>query len=248
MVLETIDDLATALIGARTGGPVIDTVPDHLVPADLDAVARLQDLIIEKIGPVGGWKVMAGGEGEPACAPIPANRYFADGETISSTLHRFVLAEVEVAVKLGKDLAGGADLATVEAAIESLHPALEMIASPFANRDAMAHFTKLGDLQSNGAVIVGPALDEAVKDELSKLPAALLLDGATVKTGDSGASWTAVLEAVQWLAGHAAARGMPLAKGQVIITGSRVLAPQLTAKSLEGQLGNWGSVTVSLSY
>lgn len=245
---ETVRDLVARLIAAHDGGPVIETVPPHLVPADLAGVYAMQDAVIAQIGAVGGWKVMAGGEGEPTCSPIPANRYFDNGARLESTRHRFIFPEVEIAVKLGRDLGPDADAATTEAAIASVHPALEMVASPFTDRDAIHANVKLGDLQSNGAVVVGPALDPAIRAALSTLPVALLLDGVAAKSTQTGASWDAIVKAVTWLAGHAAARGLPLKQGQVIITGSRALAPHGAARHIEGQMDDWGSVTAEMTY
>ncbi|MGB3335566.1 MAG: fumarylacetoacetate hydrolase family protein [Devosia sp.] len=245
---ETIRDFAARLIAAHDGGPVIDTVPAHLVPADMAGVYALQGEIIGQIGPVGGWKILAGGQGEPMCSPIPANRYFADGASISSARHRFVLAEVEIAVKLGADLASDADAAEAEAAIASIHPIIEMVGSPFLDRDAVENNARLGDLQSNGAVIIGPALELAVKAELTTLPVRLLLDGAEAKATTTGASWPAIVEAVRWLASHAASRGLPLRAGDVIITGSRVMAPHAPATLVEGDMGKWGKVSARMTY
>lgn len=245
---ETVSDFAARLIAAHDGGPVIDTVPSHLVPADWAGIYAMQDAIIGQIGPVGGWKILAGGTSEPNCSPIPANRFFADGETISSTRHRFVLAEVEIAVRLGADLPANADAATAEAAIASIHPILEMVGSPFVNRDAVENNTRLGDLQSNGAVIVGPALDAAIKAELTTLPVRLVLDGAEAKATTTGASWAAIVEVVRWLASHAASRGLPLKAGNIIITGARVVAPHAPAALVEGDMGEWGKVSARLTY
>lgn len=245
---ETLGDFAARLIAAHDGGPAIDSVPAHLVPADMAGVYALQDEIISRIGPVGGWKILAGGQGDPTCSPIPANRWFANEASISSARHRFVLAEVEIAVKLGADLAGNADAAAAEAAIASIHPIIEMVGSPFVDRDAVDANAKLGDLQSNGAVIVGPALDEAVKAELTTLPVRLLLDSVEAKATEAGANWAAIVEAVRWLAGHAASRGLPLTAGNVIITGARVVAPHAPATLVEGDMGKWGKVSARLSY
>ncbi|MCS6758844.1 MAG: hypothetical protein MO852_07270 [Candidatus Devosia euplotis] len=108
-MLEKIDDLAAQLIAAHDGGALIANVPANLTPTDMAGVYGLQDLILDRLGPVGGWKVMAGGQGEPTCVPIPANRYFDNGARLKSSRHRFVLPEVEVAVRLGCDLPAGAD-------------------------------------------------------------------------------------------------------------------------------------------
>jgi 2-keto-4-pentenoate hydratase len=245
---ETIAEFASRLIAAHDGGPVIDTIPAHLIPADLAGVQALQDEIMRQIGPQGGWKIVAGAKGDPLCSPIPANRYFANGDTVNSAHHRFVLAEVEVAVTLGADLPAGADSAAAEAAIASLHPVLEMIGSPFTDRDAIDNNTKLGDLQSNGAVIVGPAFDPAIKAELETLGIGLVLDGVETNRAEKGASWAAIVDAIRWLATHAASRGMPLKAGQVVITGARVLGPHAPASLVEGDMGKWGKVSARMTY
>lgn len=234
------DDLARRLVAAHDGGALIGSVAPELVPASLAEVYALQDRVIAHAGPVGGWKIMAGGEGEPLCAPIPANRLHEDGAEIAVAHHRIFLAEVEFAVKLGADLAPGAP---VETAIASVHPALELIANPFIDRDASARNLQLADLQSNGAVVVGPALDHAITDRLETLHVGLDLDGQTVKTIETGASWSAVIAALAWLAPHAAARGLPLRAGQVVITGARVLADLNGATAATGTLGATGRVS-----
>ncbi|WEK06024.1 MAG: hypothetical protein P0Y65_07150 [Candidatus Devosia phytovorans] len=246
MTLNTTEDLAAALIAAHDGGPLIDSVPAHLRPVDMPAVVALQDMIVDRIGAVGGWKVMAGGTGEPLCAPIPTNRYFADGETIDAARHRLVLVELEIGVKLGQDLAADADLAAVEAAIASIHPTLELIGSPFVDRDAVDFNTKLADLQSNGCVVVGQAMEGLAKNAFSTLMAELTFDGTVATTAGGGASWQAILEALRWLASHSASRGLQLRQGQVIITGSRVIAPIGQARLIQGQLGLEGTVAARI--
>lgn len=237
---SALDALARNLAGAHDGGDPVGPVSPELVPTDMAGVYALQDRIIEHLGPVGGWKIMAGGEGEPLCSPIPLNRYFPDGAELDAGRHRLIIAEVEVAVQLGADLAPGG---SVEAAVASLHPVLEFIGNPFVDRDATARHLQLGDLQSNGAVVVGPPLDRAVTETLSTLPVGLDYDGQTVKSGEGGAGWADIVAALDWLAPHAAARGLPLRAGQVIITGARLLAPLTGARDIAGTLGQWGRVS-----
>lgn len=243
---ETIDDVVDRLIAGHDGGPLMADFPDHLVPADLAAAYAVQDRIIGKLGPIGGWKVMAGAEGDPLCAPIPASRYFSDGARLHNTHHNLVLTEIEVGVRLGSDLPAVANSQTVEAAIAALVPAIEMVGSPFINRDAIPFNAKLADLQSNGAVVVGPDFLPAIKDQLANLSVSLDLDGVAAKHAQTGASFQAIVEAVRWLASHAAARGLPLRAGQVIITGSRILYAHGTAEHITGDFGDLGRVRASL--
>ncbi|MEQ8598600.1 MAG: hypothetical protein RLP98_01640 [Devosia sp.] len=244
--MKSIAELAAALIAAHDGGPLVDQVPERLLPTDLDAIYRLQDTVIAQIGPVGGWKVAAGLGDPPLCAPIPANRFLATADLIDGEKHRIFLAEIEVAVQLGEDLPSGATPEAVEAAIASLHPAIELIGNPFVDRDATPRNLQLGDLQSNGAVVVGKEMDRAMMEALDALPVALELDGKPAHAVDKGASWRDIVGAIAWLAGHAEQRGHGLRAGQVIITGARVLAPLNGATMIEGVLGDWGRVNCGI--
>lgn len=244
-MLTTLSELAQALVDAHDGGPLVTAVPDALVPAHDEAVFALQDEIIARLGPVAGWKIAVGTGPAPMCAPLPANRYFADGATIDGTRHRHVLAEVEVALTLGADLGASASAADAEAAIASLHPALEFIGSPFPDRKAQPRNLLNGDLQSNGAVVVGPAAALS-PDALATLGAELWLDGAMAHSVTAGAAWDDTIAALAYLARHAAARNLPLRKGQVIITGARALGPLAKTTLVEGRLAGGSTVSARL--
>ncbi|CAN7559314.1 hypothetical protein [Devosia sp. LjRoot3] len=242
------ETLAKALIAAHDGGPLVGPVAAADVPADMAAVYEMQNLIIAGIGPVGGWKIVAGGQGEPLCSPIPANRFFANGAVLDAKTHRHFIAEVEVAVLLGADLFGKPNKFEVEAAIASINPVLEMVANPFTDRDATPRNLQLGDLQSNGAVVVGPAVSNDIRADLPTLAVSLVYDGTLAKDVAIGASWDDIVAALVWLAPHAEARGFPLKAGQTIITGARVAAPLGTADLVEGKLGDWGKVSARCTY
>lgn len=242
------ETLVKALIAAHDGGPLVGPVDAADVPADMAGVYDMQNRIIAGIGPVGGWKIVAGGQGEPLCSPIPANRFFSDGAVLDAKTHRHFLAEVEVAVLLGADLFGSPNRFEVEAAIASVNPVLEMVANPFTDRDATPRNLQLGDLQSNGAVVVGPAIANEIREALPTLPVSLVYDGKSVKDVATGASWDDIIAALVWLAPHAESRGFPLKAGQTVITGSRVAAPLDGADHVEGKLGDWGNVSARCTY
>ncbi|MET0436205.1 MAG: fumarylacetoacetate hydrolase family protein, partial [Devosia sp.] len=245
---DSQETLVKALIAAHDGGPLVGPVDAADVPADINAVYDMQNRVIAGIGPVGGWKIVAGGQGEPLCSPIPANRFFANGAVLDAKTHRHFLAEVEVAVLLGADLFGSPNRFEVEAAIASVNPVLEMVANPFTDRDATPRNLQLGDLQSNGAVVVGPAIANEIREALPTLPVSLVYDGKSVKDVAAGASWDDIVAALVWLAPHAESRGFPLKAGQTIITGSRVAAPLDGADHVEGKLGDWAKVSARCTY
>jgi 2-keto-4-pentenoate hydratase len=245
---DSQETLVKALIAAHDGGPLVGPVDAADVPADINAVYDMQNRVIAGIGPVGGWKIVAGGQGEPLCSPIPANRFFANGAVLDAKTHCHFLAEVEVAVLLGADLFGSPNRFEVEAAIASVNPVLEMVANPFTDRDATPRNLQLGDLQSNGAVVVGPAIANEIREALPTLPVSLVYDGKSVKDVAAGASWDDIVAALVWLAPHAESRGFPLKAGQTIITGSRVAAPLDGADHVEGKLSDWGKVSARCTY
>ena len=242
----TIAELAAQLVSAHDGGPLIETVPENLVPKTKEEIQALQTAIANHVGELGGWKIVAG-QDEPLCAPVPANRYFENGATLDTARHRFIISEIEVAVKLKADLPAGSDLAAAEAAIESIHPVIEMIGNPFVDRAAQSKDLLLGDLQSNGAIVVGPAVDNGIRAELATLPVSLSYDGAVAHSVEKGANWEDILKALSWLSTHAEGRGLGLKAGHVIITGARALLARGEAKAVEGQLGSWGKVNCTIT-
>jgi 2-oxo-3-hexenedioate decarboxylase/2-keto-4-pentenoate hydratase len=74
----------------------------------------------------------------------------------------------------------------------------------------------------NAACVLGaPVVLEAV-DDLAAVRAALTIDGVEIGTGVGEAILGHPLDALAWLAGHAAATGAPLRAGEVVTLGSVV--------------------------
>jgi 2-keto-4-pentenoate hydratase len=247
---DAIEAAARALSDARRTAQPITAVPAEWVPQTLAEAYTLQDAVMRLEGAAGGWKVLAGGEGEPMCAPIPASRYHADGARLDPAGLMIFLTEVEVGVKLGQTLADKGTPYTPEeaaAAIVSLHPALEMCASSFDAGVEASHLLKMGDLQSNAAVIVGAALPAPAGLDLAGLEIALAYDGEAVASTAAGASWQQIVEAIAWLANHAISRGLSLNAGDVIITGARLKHPATGAMEVEARLAGMAPVTLTLA-
>jgi 2-keto-4-pentenoate hydratase len=131
--------------------------------------------------------------------------------------------EVEIGIMIGKDLDEPQSADTIRGAIASVHPAIEMVLSRFAVQAPMEH--GLADCQSNEAVIIGKSIEGWANADLATIPMALLIDGKAVAANVDGASLDAMCPALAWLTNQALARGLPLRKGHVIITGARLKAP-----------------------
>ena len=77
------------------------------------------------------------------------------------------MVEAEICLKLGHDLEvrdtpfTGAE---VLAAVESCHPAIEILQSRFTDSDAQDRLSQLGDFISHGAFVYGTANDENWRD------------------------------------------------------------------------------------
>ena len=246
---DALEAAALAMVEARRTARPIDVVPPEWVPQTLAEAYRLQDAVMRHEGVAGGWKVLADGSDAPICSPIPKSRYFEDGATLDRAGLMIFLTEVEVAVRLGQTLAPkGAPYTAAEAAaaIASVHPALEMCATSFAADLNAPHLLKMGDLQSNAAVIVGAALPGGADIDFADLAIDLRYDGSSVEQTSQGAPWEQITQALAWLANHAIGRGQTLNAGDVIITGARIKHPAAGPLAIEARVAGMTPVRLAL--
>jgi 2-keto-4-pentenoate hydratase len=242
------EQAARLLVGARRGGHRLAELPEELRPATIGQAYAIQDAIIRQLGPIGGWKVgPRRGNVDPSCAPLSAALihaspgHFAPGEVPAAE------AEVEIAVKLGRDLpprgkAYGPD--DLREAIVAIHPAIELLSSRFVDRKVAAPLSVIADSQSNAAVVLGEELADWRGLDLGRVAMRLRLGGVEVARTEGGPGTEEVLGALAWLADHAAARTGGLKKGDVVITGARVGPWPLGEAATEAEATGLGRVTV----
>lgn len=207
---------ARRLVQARNGTPVSS---GETTPPDRAAAFAVQDATLAQLGPAGGWKVGAKtADAEPACAPLPAGGVLASGVSLTGNAWRMRGIEVELAVRLGRDVGPGDDIA---AAIDAVLPAIEVVETRLSDwRDSSA-LAQLADLQTHGALVIGEPSALRPRDaDLRTLAAYLAFDGQPVASTRGANPAADVWRLLQWLALHCAQRGQPLKAGQVITTGS----------------------------
>ncbi|WP_432241016.1 2-keto-4-pentenoate hydratase [Herbaspirillum robiniae] len=229
------------LLDARNSGVVLDW--RRLAVGDAATAYAVQDAQLLRLGPVGGWKVGSRGDGsEPACSPLPASCVFQSGVKLAGRQWRLRGLEVELALRVGRDFDPGNALPAREELIQvfdAMMPAIEVVETRLGKLPCDNPWASMADLQSHGALVVGPAVAmPAAAPELGAVVATLTIDGvqAARTTGGNPANLWSTLA---WLARHCAVRGMPLKKGQIVTTGSctglhNARAGTLVEATLEG--------------
>jgi len=196
-----------------------------VLPLDRAGAYAVQDATLSAMGPAGGWKVGAGGPAlEPACAPLPARGIKATGATLFGAPWKLRGIEVEVALRLGRDLipeSGESGVAMLQGAVDAVLPVIEVVETRLADWRGSDPLSQLADLQSHGALIVGAASSMAPADlDLRMLQAYLAFDRQPVASTRGANPAGDIWRLLGWLAWHCVQRGQPLRAGQVVTTGS----------------------------
>lgn len=127
--------------------------------------------------------------------------------------------ENEVCLRLGRDLAGpGLDLGAARRAVESGHPAIEIIETrgDFTGELALA----IADNAQQKAIVLGPATALADDLDLAAIAVRVEINGKEIATGRGEAVLGSPLNALAWLANALARFGRGLSAGELVMTGS----------------------------
>jgi 2-keto-4-pentenoate hydratase len=108
----------------------------------------------------------------------------------------------------------------VWAAIDTLHPAIELVESRFADFRAMDKLALLADFGSNGAFCCGAAVRDWRAVDFLRQPAVLTIDGKEVASAIGGNAAGHPRRLLAWLANHRATRGSGIAAGDIVTTGT----------------------------
>ena len=225
MDAEAVSRAALALVDARRRRRPIAELPAGARPDDDSDAYAIQDAVASKLGyRYGGWKV---GAASPTAAPNAAPLLWP---LISNSPVKLEPAnvpllgiEAEIAFRFAKDLPPRAipyNRDEVAAAIGSLHPAIEVVDSRFADRDAVSAAARLADFQSNGHFVVGPEVKDWRPIDPQRQAIALEIGGKLVADVIGGNVAVDLFRLLMWLVDHAGRRGPGIVAGDVVTTGS----------------------------
>jgi 2-keto-4-pentenoate hydratase len=245
---EETRQAAQILADARRTGVVLKDLPAELRPQTVKDAYAIQYSIASLFGAIGGWKVGLPKPGEdPRATPIPAIYVIPSGGRWPAS--EPTRLEVEFAVKIKTSLPKRGTQYVREdvlGAIGSAHIALELLGARFQDRKQVAGLTLLADGQSNGGLVVGAAIPDWTQLDLAKLEMTLRVAGAVDGTASTGPALGPTVDALVWLANHAAEHVGGLREGQVILTGARIGPTTVPAqRSVEAQTGE-ARVSVTL--
>lgn len=234
-------------------------LPDDLTPESADQAYDAQEafhaLASERLGPIAGMKIATTtkvmqrlmGIDHPCGGAIFAKRIHASPARINLADHMHLVAECEIAVRLGADLArGGNDIERAEAmrAVADVAPAFELIEDRHAVYTETRAWSLVADNSWNAGIVVGDWKRFDPSTDLAALEGVLTIDGAERGRGKPDDPFGALA----WLANLARHRKRPLRAGMVVITGSLIATFPLTANTeVAFELAPWGRTVMRIA-
>ncbi|MBP2290830.1 2-keto-4-pentenoate hydratase [Azospirillum rugosum] len=211
-----------ALLEARRTRQWLTALPAPPV-SEADAYA-IQDAVARRLGPVVAWKVGARTpDSEPFRAPIHAETTFTGVDRLPASMFQVIGMEAEIAYRFAKDLPPRAQPYTrdeVLDAVESVHPAFEIVDTRFAGFGTQDGLSHMADQFNHGALVVGPAIPDWRSLDPIKERVTLDVDGKREMDTVGGNSAGEPVRLLVWMANVGAVSLGGLKTGDVVTTGS----------------------------
>lgn len=212
-------------------GQTLPALPESCRPKNLTEAYKVQALLEAELGfERAGWKI--GCTSAVARAILKADgpfagrvflaRCHASGAAIASEQHRMRGLEAEFAFVLGKDIKPRKkpySRAEMLAAVDDLHPAIEIVDSRYTDWLKVTLPELVADMGSNGALIVGPPAKNWRRKDLAKVAVTMAAGGKVVGKGKGADVMGHPLDALAWLANHPPSPE-GLKAGEVVTTGT----------------------------
>jgi len=254
---ETQDTVAAALWRARIDGSVVPKPQPGMLGDGYGVQAR----IVENSGEAQlGWKVGSTspqaqarlGTDQPGAGALLARFCYASGDVVPIWPRHEPYVEVEFAFTLRSTLSPRDTPFTreeVEAATGTCHPALELVGSRVeGGLEAIGRAMITADGGGNLAFVSGAGTDAWREHDLAALMTSLHRNGQRAAEGRGERALGDPLNVMVWLANHCRERGIPLAAGEIVSTGTCTgLIGVAPGDRLVGDFGPLGQVCASLT-
>ncbi len=255
---------ADVLWKAWQSGDGLSALPDDCRPTSVADGFAIQSLFERhSAGPLFGWKIAATsvagqqhiGVGGPLAGRLLPERVVPAGATLSLAGNRMAVAEPEFAFRMGDTLAARGQPYAVDevmAAVASLHPAIEIPSSRFADFVHAGEAQLVADNACAHQFMLGDAAPDIWRGiDLVAHPVHATVDGPSRRYERSG-SGKAVLGdprvALAWLVNALIGLGTELRAGQVVTTGACMTPLEVEAGDhVVADYGALGSISIRFS-
>ena len=231
---------AQAIWDAWRGHCLIDALPEACRPRNVAEGYAVQEALARLAGarPV-GWKIAATsaagqkhiGVDGPLAGRLWESKLHRSGATLPAAHLHMAVAEAEFAFRLGKDLPGSDGDYTMDAvmaAVAALHPALEIPDSRYSDYTAVGAAQLVADNGCTEYCVLGPEAPPGWRTrDLAAHPVVLSIDGAETARGAGANALGDPRLALTWLANDRVRHGVPLAAGDVVITGTCIVPARI---------------------
>ena len=221
--LGTPEALAERLLAVRQGAPGI--TPEELdgFPATAQAAYRVQTLVTETLGPVGGFKTARKpGVEEQIAAPIYSRSIKPSPAVFTSAEIDRIGIELEIGFRINQPLPDPADPDFEELVRQRVSPVavIEVCDTRLEVLDAATPLQKLADNQLNGGLVVGEPCDDWDTLDMSSVNTELVFGSQKVLSGPAavpaGDAFKTLLGIARQLGNHCGG----LQPSHFVITGS----------------------------
>jgi 2-keto-4-pentenoate hydratase len=251
-------EAARLLLGHRRQRTTLAQLPETLRPRTrADGYAIQAGWMQATSSPLYGWKIAATSEAGqrhinvdgPLAGRMLAEMILPDGATVSLAGNRMRVTEVELAFRMGADLAPRArryEVDEVMAAVASLHPSIEIPDSRYDDFCAVGAPQLIADNACTNLFVIGAATDAPWRDAYLAAHRVLAVVNGTQRHDGQGRNVLGDPRiALAWLVNELSSIGVTLAAGQVVTTGT-CLVPILVAPGDEvrASYGGFGELSV----
>lgn len=232
MTPAEIEQAAQLLKKARLEKSVIAHIPAGIRPRNLDEAYAVQERLAEILGlETAGWFCACTNRKiqqmlkleEPYYARLFKTVLFAEPAVLKASDYPPMVIECEFGFTLARDLPCRAtpyERPEVEAAVQAVHPTIEVVAGHLENWPAQEVWSVIADNGTDGALVYGAGTRCWRDLDLVRVPVSLLVNGRCVRKGSGANVLGDPLQALVWLANARSRDGDGLKAGQMHNTGT----------------------------
>lgn len=239
---------------------LIDALPEAVCPASRADGYVIQAAVAEvSKQPTVGWKIAAtskAGQSHlqvdgPLAGRLLGDRVQPDGAKIKLGLNHMRVAEAEFCFRMGRDLVARAESYSqdeVLAAVESLHPAIEVPDSRYSNFCIVGSPQLIADNACAHFFVLGPATTTDWRAiNLAQHVVKVAMNGVPDREGVGSNVLGDPRIALTWLANELRSHGLDLKAGQIVTTGTSVIpVPIQLGSHVLADFGCLGTVSTEL--